>query len=212
MIKIVTLKCRKCGETFAYRVGADEKLSSWHDAAALVRDKKEYEKLLEAYAAISDARDKSAMSLFGINPAESLSNIRYDVCGEECTKLIETENPSAYFCEKATESIAPSAEKWAAAAKSEGIFAFEAMYMCPRTHHVRQGLHLSMRHKAGDKLKHYVCRNACDECGATMTLLDDGNVGFMHEDCPTVGRCSKCNGDLAVAEVSFKVPTKENNG
>ena len=84
------------------------------------------------------------------------------------------------------------------------------MYICPKSHHPKQGLHLSL-HWKDDKgnMKTFVARNSCDDCSAKLTLADDGNLGFMHEGCATVARCENCNGILAVDKVSFKIPTEE---
>ena len=42
-----------------------------------------------------------------------------------------------------------------------------------------------------------------------MILIDDENIGFMHEDCRTIGHCEKCRVPLVVEKVSFKVPQQE---
>ncbi len=212
MIKVVTLRCPACGNTVSFRVGADAKFATWHDVAAYIKNEKEYEKLLETYSKISGLKDELEMLEFGNNPVESFCNIRYDLLGEDSTKLLaleESDTEEAYFNEKAQESIAAGAQKWESDVKADGVLAFEGMYLCPKTYHVKQGIHLSMHWHDGAKEKTYVCRNYCDECSAPLTLLDDGNIGFMHEDCPTVGRCEQCKTQLVVDKVSFKLPQKE---
>lgn len=209
MIKVVTLRCPECGNTYSFNVGADSKFATWHDVAASLNDKKEYGKLLEAYSKIIDSKSKAEMNDFSQNRAESLYNIRYDLCGEESVKLLDVENDeqvAAYFNDGAKNSIVASSEKWEAVAKKEGVIAFQAMYLCPKTHNVKQGIHLSMHWLDGNKAKTYTYRNNCGDCGNAMTLLDDGNVGFMHEDCPTVARCEKCKANLVVDKVSFRIP------
>lgn len=211
MVKTVILRCSACGKTYKYNVGAGTQFATWHDVAVRITDKKEYEKLLETYMKISNQRSKAEMLAFSENPAEVLNNICYDLCADESRKLLAEEGEGTdekYFGEKAKETVAESRAKWEAVMQSEGIIAFEGMYLCPKTQHIRPGIHLSMRWRDDKKDKTYTYVNKCDECNAAMTLLDDQNVGFMHEGCPTVGRC-ECGKTLVIDSVSFKLPQQE---
>lgn len=212
MIKVVTLRCPGCGNTYSFNIGADSRFATWHDVAANITDKKEYAKLLEAYSKIADQKTKPEMVEFGQNYAESLYNIRYDLCGEDTVGLLDfetDEEAEKYFGDKAKESITASGEKWEALGKREGVIAFQAMYMCPKTRNLKQGVHLSMRWLDGNKEKTYVCRNFCDDCSAGMTLVNDGNIGILHSDCRTTARCEKCKEQLVIDKVSFKIPMPE---
>lgn len=213
MLKVVTLRCPGCGKTYSFNVGADAGLSTWRDIAARIADKKEAEKLNELLVKLSEKRGKAAMGDFTRNAAEVLNNIDYAATKADTMLLIDSESPEAaveFFNDKAKESIAASAEKWATVAQREGLLAFEAMYICPKSRKVKQGLHVSVRYKddkGGDNA--YVCANKCDDCSSELVLLDDGNAGFMHEDCPTIAHCSDCGGSLVIDKVSFKLPQKE---
>lgn len=122
MIKVVTLRCPGCGNTYSFNIGADSRFATWHDVAANITDKKEYAKLLEAYSKIADQKTKPEMVEFGQNYAESLYNIRYDLCGEDTVGLLDfetDEEAEKYFGDKAKESITASGEKWEALGKRE---------------------------------------------------------------------------------------------
>ena len=211
MVKTVTLRCPECGNTYTFNVGAGEQLSSWHDVSVRITDKEEHNKLMEIFMKLSAQKSKAAMPEFSSNPAEVLNNVRYDLCGVEVRKLLDAEGESEtekYIGEKAKESIEASGEKWAAAMRKEGIVAFDAMYFCPKTQKIKQGMYLSVRWKENEE-KTYIYSNKCDECSSAMILIDDENVGFMHEDCRTIGHCEKCSVPLTVEKVSFKLPQQE---
>ena len=214
MLKVITLRCPGCGNTYDFNIGADSKLKNWYDALAKISDKKEVERLQDAYTKVIENKTKPAATEFSINAADALNNVQYALCGEETVKLVDEipdETADAIFSEKVMESADASQAKWAESFKKDGITAFEAVYICPKSHHPKQGLHLSL-HWKDDKgnMKTFVARNSCDDCSAKLTLANDGNLGFMHEGCATVARCENCNGILAVDKVSFKIPTEEN--
>lgn len=213
MIKAITLRCAECGETYTFTVGAGAKLTNWHDVAARIADKKENDKLMEIIAKYASGKSKAALQEFTLNTADALDNICYNMCGVETKNLLmyaEGEDPDRYFCDITKEGIASSTEKWKTATQREGLLAFEAMYLCPKTQHVKQGLYVSIRWKEGAHDKLHVVPNKSDESSTPLVLLDDGNVGFMHENCPTIAHCEKCNSQLVVDKVSFKIPQPEN--
>lgn len=209
MYKIVTLRCPKCGNKYSFNVGAGAHFASWRDIVARIEDKKESEKIIATFKELSAVKGKAAMNDFANNPAELLANIKYEDCGEETIKLLDREEGgnAEFFDDKTKEGIAASAAKWNATNAREGIVAYEAMYICPKTRRIKQGIHLAIRWLDDKKReKSYVYRNKCNECGAALTLIDDENLGFMHESFPTVGHCEKCDTHLVVEQVGFKPP------
>ena len=214
MQKTVTLRCPTCGKQYTFNVGAGASLSGWREIVSLVSDKKEADKLNEIYVKLNEKRPKAFMSEFGRNAADALNNIIYEEVGESSTKILDeekNENIDSLIGEKASDSIAASKEKWHAAVGREGVLAFEAIYMCPKSRKPKQGMHVSVRYKddKGRPVLH-VYRNKCDDCSNTLMLVDDMNAGFMHESAVTVLRCEDCAGaQLVVDSVSFKQPVKE---
>ena len=211
MVKVITLRCPECGNTYSFNVGAGAQLASWHDVSTRITDKKEHEKIMEIFVKLSAQKSKAAMLDFSSNPAEVLNNIRYDLCGVEVKKLLDAEGKiveEKYIGEKVKESVEASGEKWVSAIQKEGIVAFDAMFFCPKTQKIKQGMYLSVRWKENED-KAYVYPNKCEECSSAMILIDDENIGFMHEDCRTIGHCEKCRVPLVVEKVSFKVPQQE---
>lgn len=212
MVKTVTLRCPDCGNTYTFNIGADASLAGWREILARMNNSKECAKLNDMYMKIAETRNKIEQFEFVQNPAEALNNIPYALCGEESLSLIDPEvaDVSSFIGEKAQESIAASDEKWKAALQKSGILGFEAMYLCPKTRHPKQGIHVSVRYK-DEKQKDvlYVYRNACGDCGTNMVLLNDENAGFMHVDCPTIARCEHCNKQLWIDKVSFKIAQNE---
>ncbi|MCI8459706.1 MAG: hypothetical protein HFE46_08615 [Clostridia bacterium] len=212
MQKTVTLRCPSCGATHDFAVGAGPQLAEWQGVAERLPDKRETEKARDILKKAIEKRTKAAGKELLRNGAEVLGNVCYSVCGEESVLLTEESVPESnerIFGEKVRESIASSKEKWTAAAEREGILAFDAIYICPKSRKPKQGLHMSVRLK-NDKGTEtvYQYKNKCEECGSHMTLADDGNLGFMHEDMKTVARC-KCGAQLVIDKVSFKQPVKE---
>ncbi len=213
MQKTVTLRCTECGKTYAFTVGAGARHAHWRDIIALIRDKKDVEKLTAIYASAAEKRSKAALSEFVRNPADAFVNIDYGALGEKTVKLFSDEDAAsvnASIGEKAGESIASSKEKWQAAAQKEGITALDAIYICPKSHRPKQGLYVSVRYKDDKQNENvFTVKNKCDDCSADLELADDGNIGFMHEGCPTAALCESCSAKLAVDGVSFKIPQKE---
>lgn len=216
MQKTVTLRCPSCGATHDFTVGAGPQLSAWREIAERIPDKKERENIAGLLAKMAEKRSKAAMKEVCRNAAEPLNNVRYEGLGEDAVPLLEELSPEQkerIFGEKVNESIASSKEKWAAAAEREGIVAFEAIYLCPKSRKPKQGLHFSLRVKDEKGVRtEYVYKNKCDDCASTLTLANDGDLGFMHEDCATVARCPGCGAPLAVDKVSFKLTAKEQEG
>lgn len=211
MVKVVTLRCSECGNTYDFNIGAGRNLKNWNDAIGKITDKKELEKLKEAFDKATANKDASQTYSFSNNAAEALNNVNYSLCGEETISLVEEipdEVAEAVFSEKVMESVDASQAKWAEVLKKEGVTAFGAIYLCPKSRNPKQGLHLSLRWKTDGGTKAYVARNVCPDCSSKMTLVNDGNSGFMHEGCTTVARCEKCNAPLVVDKVSFKIPTE----
>ena len=215
MQKVVTLRCSGCGATYDFKVGANEKLASWREIEGRITDKKEAEKLGGMLAKMAETRTKAAMKEVCRNAAEVLGNISYENSGEDTVPLLSEVTPeftAVAFNEKVQEGVTSSAAKWKASSEREGLEAYEAIYLCPKSHRPKQGLHcvLRVRDSKGVRVA-YVHKNACDDCSASLTLVNDGNLGFMHEDCATKARC-KCGGTLTVDKVSFKMPQKEQEG
>lgn len=215
MQKIVTLRCAGCGATYDFMVGANEKLASWREIEARIPEKKEAEKLGAMLAKMAETHTKVAMKEVCRNSAEVLNNISYENCGEDTTPLLREVPPeltAVAFNEKVNEGVVSSAAKWKAASEREGLEAYEAIYLCPKSHRPKQGLHCVLRARDNKGVRVvYAHKNACDDCSATLTLVNDGNLGFMHEECATAARC-KCGGALTVDKVSFKMPQKEQEG
>lgn len=213
MQKVITLRCSECGNQHEFTIGAGANLAGWREIAERIPEKAEAEKLTAMLTKILEKRSKAAVKEFTRNAAEPLHNVAYAACGEEVRKLLTDLSPeeeNKILGEKVRETIASSAEKWNAAVQKEGVLAFEAVYLCPKSSHPKQGLHVSVRYKdEKGAAKCYVYKNKCDECSSGLMLADDGNLGFMHEDCVTVARCEKCGGTYAVNSVSFKMPQKD---
>ena len=208
MLKVVTLRCPSCGHTVSFNIGADSRHSTWHDVAAQIDDKKEYGKLLDEYMEIAEIMGEDEMELYGINPVEALNGINYSVCGVDTVKLFDVEDEEALtslYSEATSGSIKASMEKWNLLAKKEGVIAFAAMYLCPKTRTPKQGVFLSMRYMDGKKERLHIYHNKCDDCSSNLVLVDDQNVGFMHDNLPTVAHCEKCHNSMVVEKVSFKV-------
>lgn len=208
MVKVITLKCSGCGATTNYVIGAGPQLATLKDALARIPGKKDTDEIIKQYMKISERKSQAAMNEFSSNPAEVLENIAYDACSEEKVGLFEPESDAVaqkFFTEKQKEGFHASVAKWDAAFAKEGIVAFQALYLCPKTRHPQQGLYLSMHWTEDKKERHYHYRNLCLECGTPLVLIDDRNAGFMHEDLKTIARCSKCNAPLVVERVSFRV-------
>ena len=208
MIKVITLRCPSCGHTVSINIGADSRYSTWHDVAAQVNDKKEYGKLLDEYMEIAEIKGEDEMELYGINPVEALNCVNYDVCGVDTVKLVDVEDDAELTVlnsDASNESIKASMEKWRALAGKEGVLAFAAMYLCPKTRTPKQGIFLSMRYMDGKKERYYVYHNKCDDCSTNLVLVDDQHIGFMHDNLPTIALCEKCHKNLVVDKVSFKV-------
>lgn len=211
MIKIVTLRCSGCGATTNYVIGAGPGLTTLKDALARIPNKKDTDEIIKLYMKIGERRTPVAMNEFSSNPADALQNIAYDACSEETVGLFEPEADAAaqkFFTDKQKEGFTASVAKWDAAFAKEGIVAFHALYLCPKTRHPQQGLYLSMHWLEDKKEKYYQYHNGCTECGTQLVLVDDRNVGFMHEGLKTIARCNKCNAQLVVDGVSFKLPEK----
>lgn len=213
MKKTVVLRCPKCGNTHTFTVGAGAELGAWRDVYAVIPDKKEGDKITEILVKLSEKRNKAEMRELTRNQADALNNIYYDVLGEDSIKLFTEEHAAecaACINDKAKESIDSSREKWQAAARKEGLIAFEAIYFCPKTRTPKQGMHVSLRYK-DDKQRDnvIVLRNKCDDCSSAPVLLDDCDAGFMHEGLPTAAYCKDCSVPLEVDSVSFKIPQKE---
>lgn len=214
MKKTVTLRCPTCGKTMTFNVGAGAEMGAWREISAMISDKKEAEKFKDIYLRLSEKRNKAAMSELTRNQADAFGNICYASLGENVVKLLDDEHAQeneACFNEKAKESIAASNAKWQAAVQKEGLIAFEAIYICPKSRKPKQGVHISLRYK-DDKQRDNVCvyRNSCDDCNASPILADDDNIGFMHEGCATMAYCDKCSVQLVVDTVSFRLPQKDN--
>lgn len=212
MQKVITLRCAACGETHEFRVGAGPQLATWREIAERLPEK-EAEKVNGLLTKLSEKRSKAGMKEACRNAAEVLCNVHYDGCGEEVKPLlgeIAPEDSERIYSEKVCEGAASSDEKWADALQREGVLAFEAVYLCPKTRRPKQGVHVSLRIKdeKGTQLA-YVYKNGCDDCGSALTLADDGNIGFMHIGCETVANCPKCGKPLTVDGVNFKLPQAE---
>lgn len=208
MLKTVTLRCENCGEKITFKVGADSSLNTWREAIATVADRKEAERINEMYQKIAATKSGQSACDFSFNAAEPLNNVAYGICGEETIKLVESlpdEYAAAIFSEKVMTSTDGSATKWNEAVARDCFFAYHAIYICPKSRHPQQGVHLSLHYKDGKAQRVVSLANRCGECSSKTILADDGNLGFMHEGCPTTARCPKCNGKLTVDSVSFKV-------
>ncbi len=208
MIKTVSFKCAGCGAVHTFTIGAGQSLTTLKDALTRIPGKKDTDEILKYYMKISERKTALQMNEFASNPADALENIAYDVCSEETVGMFgpeEEEAAKAYFTDKHKEAFAASIKKWDAAFAKMGIVAFTAIYMCPKTRHPQQGLYLSMHWAEDKKEKYYRYRNICNECGTPLVLVDDRNVGFMHEGLDTILRCNKCNGTLSVARVDFRI-------
>lgn len=171
------------------------------------RARKDYGNLRKTFR----AEKQGDNARFFFQSRRSSNNIRYDLCGVEVKKLLDAEGKiveEKYIGEKVKESVEASGEKWVSAIQKEGIVAFDAMFFCPKTQKIKQGMYLSVRWKENED-KAYVYPNKCEECSSAMILIDDENIGFMHEDCRTIGHCEKCRVPLVVEKVSFKVPQQE---
>ncbi len=214
MKKTVTLRCPTCGNTYTFNVGAGSEMSCWREISALIPDKKEAEKLKEIYVKLSEKRSKAAISELTRNHADALGNVCYSDLGEDVVKLLSEEQAEEYAAllnDKAKESVASSVAKWQAALQKEGLTAFEAIYICPKSRKPKQGMHVSHRYKDDNRQDNvYVVKNKCDDCSAAPVLADDGGAGFMHEGCVTSAYCDKCSVPLVIDSVSFRIAQKEN--
>ena len=206
-MKVVTLRCPGCGATTEYVIGANAQYATLKDVLARIPNKKDADEIIKQYMKISERKSPAAMSVFAMNMAEGLENIAYDACGEETVGLFDPESEElaeSYATEKQKEGASASVKKWDEAFTKEGIVAFPALYLCPKTRRPMQGTYLAMHWLEDKKEKYYVYHNPCPECGAQLVLIDDRNVGFMHEELKTIAHCDKCNAQLVVDRVVFK--------
>ena len=206
-MKVVTLRCSGCGATTEFTIGANAQYATLKDVLARIPNKKDADEIIKQYMKISERKSPAAMSVFSMNMVEGLENIAYDACGEETVGLFDAESEElaeSYITEKQKEGFSASVKKWDEAFAKEGIVAFPALYLCPKTRRPMQGVYLAMHWLEDKKEKYYVYHNPCPECGTQLVLIDDRNVGFMHEDLKTIAHCDKCNGQLVVDRVVFK--------
>lgn len=203
MSKKLTLRCA-CGNTYTYQIGATPRFATWQDAMAHIKDEKETDKLVDAYMRVSKLMTDDGLALFSMNPAEHLTNIYYKACGET-VPLFDPEVlapiTAVLFDAKITEQIAASQRKWTEVLQREGIVAFEALYMQPKTRLLSAGIFLQMRWFE-DKKERVCTYTNRDSNGNALLLVDDGNVGFCYEGLPTTAKCT-CGNVLTVDSVVF---------
>ncbi len=206
MSKILTFICAECGEVYRFHVGAGPHMATWKEAVALIDNKKETDKLLEAYVKASEMRDSRSMETFSTNYAVTLTNVNYAVADPQCEKLFEDsalESSAPVFNDVVKAQIAESHARWSTIIKRDGIVAFNAIYMCPKTRHLKQGYYLRMKWTEDKKERVLEHQNKCEDCGTTLKLVDDCNMGFSFEWQPTTAKCSKCNGTLIAEHTLF---------
>lgn len=204
--KVLTFKCAECGDITQYQVGATSMLATWQDAMAMVSDEKETDKLVEAYMKVSHYKGEAAMTGFAMNPAEFLTNINYEALGVDLEPLFDEQARKAsepVFNAKVQAQIADSHMKWLDALSRDGIVAFKALYICPKTRRLKQGLYLRMRWQEDKKERIVSYTNKCDECGSPLVLADDCNMGFCYEGQPTTAKCGRCGGTLLGDHTTF---------
>lgn len=213
MQKTITLKCDKCGEKAAFKIGADKSMATLSDVVAFMEDSKERDKVLEWMLKTTNTKPDSALASLYDNLAEPLCNVNYEALGAKL-RLFDAadEDPAVkrFKATDATEKINVSKQKWAEALKKDGVIAFYGIFYCRKCKKLTNHIYLRLHTTDNGKEFLYVYPNKCETCKNDLELVSDDNMGFVYAGIPTAVP-TRCGGKYVADGVNFSLKQQEKN-
>ncbi len=204
MVKIVTLKCQKCGKDHVYKIGT-KGLATLQDAVDRIPER-DADKLLEAVNRMLMNKTEAQRTAFMMNNADGLSMVNYEICGQSINLFEQDDIKDAYsrYTVEQIVKLNKSMSMWEDAKSSEGFIAFDAIYYCRKCKKLVQGTYLKVSSIEDRKERSYTYAPKCGTCGNELMLVSDANMGYLFEGLTARAPCPDCNGKLTVTEVQFK--------
>lgn len=204
MIKTVTLKCDKCGNSHVFNIGTRD-MATLQDAVDNVPER-DADKLLDAVNRMLMNKTEAQRTAFMMNNADALSMVNYDMCGTAINLFEARDVERAYsrYNAQQIERLNASMAMWEDAFKSEGFVAFDAIFYCRKCKKLTQGIYLKVRSIEDKKERVYMYSQKCKICGSEMALVNDANMGYLFEGLTARAPCPTCGGKIKVTDVRFK--------